>query len=149
MRLKVEVQGLRELDWALGQLPKATGKNVLRRTLMEAGWPMADRYAGTVRRNFGDLAESTTVSTKLSRAQRSAHVKKSTVEMFVGPGPYVQAITEEFGTLDQQPQGAMRAAWDAEKRPALETITTALADEIEKARKRIARKAARALKAAQ
>ena len=144
MRVTCKVEGLRELDRALGELPKATGKNVLRRTLTEAGWPMADRYAGTVRRAFGDLAESTTVGTKLSRAQRSAHKKQSTVEVFVGPGPMVQAITEEFGTLDQPPQGAMRAAWDAEKRPALDAIASGLAAEIEKARKRIAKKAMRA-----
>lgn len=43
MKATYRVDGLRELDAALGQLSKATARNTLRRVLLRAGQPMADR----------------------------------------------------------------------------------------------------------
>lgn len=43
LKKSVAVEGLRELDAALGELPKATGRNVLKRVLIRAGEPIASR----------------------------------------------------------------------------------------------------------
>lgn len=150
-KLTMKVEGLRELDAALGELPKATGKAVLRRTLKKAGKPVADDYAEKVRRRSGALAESAGVSTKLSRRQGRLHRKmfkddKASVEMFVGPGALTQAITEEFGTPDQPAQGELRKSWDANRMGVLDTIKATLGDEIIKSAKRIAKKRAKAAK---
>lgn len=148
-RSTVKVTGLRDLERALKQLPKATGKNVLRRVLRTAAKPVADDYAGSVRRRNNDLAESAGVSTRLSPRQAAAHRKmflddRAAVEMFVGAGPLPQAITEEFGTINQAPQGELRAAWETRKRRVLDTVERELGTEIQKAAARAARKAARA-----
>lgn len=149
-RQKFKLDGLKELERALGELPKATGKAVLRRVLKQAGEPIARAARARAPRDHGDLVESIDVSTKLSRRQRARHVKKSTVEMFVGPGPHPQAITQEFGTWFHAPQPFMRPAWDEQKMTALDITGTMLGVEIDKAAKRAARKAARlAAKAAQ
>lgn len=147
MRLKVKLVGFKELDDALGQLPKATGKNVLRRTLKAAGEPMAAAGASNARRSSGRLSESYAVSPKLVGSQRPKHNKRSTVETFVGPGPLTQSITEEFGTFQQAPSPHLRPAWDAEKMDTLDRIKESLASEIAKAVSRIAKKAAKRAKA--
>jgi hypothetical protein len=40
MTITFNVEGLKELQHALQELPKATGKNVLQRTLMKAAKPI-------------------------------------------------------------------------------------------------------------
>jgi HK97 gp10 family phage protein len=82
-------------------------------------------------------------SDKLSRRQKSLYHKESEVEIYVGPAALVQAITQEFGTVTNRPQPFLRPAWQENKRAALDNIKDVLAEEIEKARARIARKTAR------
>jgi HK97 gp10 family phage protein len=152
MRERASVEGLRELDRALGELPKATGKNVLRRVLLKAGEPMA----ADMRRKApddpdtggNDLRSSIGVGTKLSKRQAQQHGKmfrddKASAELFVGAGPLPHAHLQEFGTVNHAPQPFARPAWDANKDAALETIATQLGAEIAKAAKRLAKKAAR------
>lgn len=139
----VRVEGLRELERALAQLPKATGKNVLKRTLMKAGQPIevaAEAQAPELR---GHLKRSISTSTKLTKRQKSQHRKQSTVEVFVGAGGLPQAHLQEFGTVDHPPQPFLRPAWDANKMRALESIKGDLWAEIKKAAERLARKAAK------
>lgn len=137
------IEGLSELLEALQELPKATGKNVQKRALLKAGKPIADAAAANARRLTGKLQRSFGVSDKLSSRQKSQHKKESSVEVFAGPGALVQAITEEFGTAHSAAHPTLRPAWDQNKRAALESIKDDLANEIEKARKRLARKAER------
>jgi HK97 gp10 family phage protein len=139
------IDGLSELKEALEELPKATGTNVLKRALIKAGEPIRDEAQRLAPRAVGTLQASMIVSSKLSRRQKSEHKKESKVEFFVGPAPLVQAITQEFGTVDHPPQAFMRPAWDGNKRAGLESIKDTLAAEIEKARQRLARKTARLL----
>lgn len=154
MKTRLHVEGLRELDKALGELPKSTGKAVLRRVLKKAGEPIAadmramapDAPGSSPKR---DLRSSIGVSTKLSKRQRKAHRKafrddKAAAEMFVGAGPLPHPHLQEFGTFKEAPQPFARPAWDANKSKALEIIKVALADEITKAATRIARKQAKA-----
>lgn len=144
----VVVEGLRELDAALGDLPKATGKSVLRRVLKKAGKPIADAAAAKAPVLSGNLQISIGVSTKLTRRQSRIHRQmfkddRASVEMFVGAGGLAQATQQEFGNERHGPQPFMRPAWDGNKDRALEIIKTDLGDEIMKAAKRLARKAAR------
>lgn len=146
MEVKVRVLGLSQLEQGLSELPRATGKNVLRRVLRQRGEPIAERARNLAPIDEGDLKDSIAVSTKLSRSQRRKRRKKATVEMFVGPGTHPQAITQEFGTWFHPPQPFMRPAWAAEKGRILEDLSGDLWTEIDKSAQRIARKQARLAK---
>lgn len=137
------VEGLSELKAALDELPKATGTNVLKRALLKAAEPIEARAEQLAPRLSGALQRSVTAGTKLSGRQKKQHRKESKVEIFVGAGALVQAITQEFGTAHHPPQPFLRPAWAANKVKALNSIKELLAEEIEKARARLARKAAR------
>lgn len=140
----VKVDGLKALDQALLDIgKKATAKNVGRRALRTAAEPIDKGWRARVRVDTGDLKESGGITTKLSRRQRSKHKKTAPVEIFVGPGPNPQAITEEFGTPDQSPHPSLRPAWDENKHDLPEVIGTELWSEIEKQAQRAARKTAR------
>lgn len=144
-KVSFRVEGLSELEDALSELSKATGKNVLKRFLTKRGEPIADDAANHARRRSGKLVGSFGVSQKLSRRQKSLHVKEATVEVFAGAGALVQAITEEFGTSHSAPHPTLRPAFDSNKSKFFDGMRDDLADEIEKARARAARKAAKLL----
>lgn len=143
MAQKFHVEGLAELDEALKELPKATSRNVLLRTLKAAAQPIAEAGEAYAPRLTGKLAVSYAVSTKLTRRQRSKSRKESDVEVYVGPTPHPKSIQTEFGNVHQAPHPHLRPAWDGNVKRVLRTIRDDLANEIEKARKRIARKAER------
>jgi len=152
MAVRVKVEGLRELDRALGQLPRSTGKAVLRRVLKKAGQPIADDMRAKApddpATGGNDLRSSIGVSTKLSKRQAKIHRKmfrndKASAEMFVGPGPDPAAWTQEFGTVNHGPQSFARPAWGGNKMRALDIIKSELGGEITKAARRLASKQAR------
>lgn len=138
-----KIEGLKELGEALQELPKATGTNVLKRALTEAADPIEQDAASRAPELRGHLKRSVTTGTKLSRRQKSQHKKESKVEIFVGPGALPQAVWQEFGTAHHPAQPFLRPAWDANGKGALMSIKDALAEQIEKARQRLARKAER------
>jgi HK97 gp10 family phage protein len=130
---------------ALEELPKATGKNVMRRILKRRAQPIADDAEALAPVRTGQLKRSIIVGTRLSRRQRrAAKETKSYVEIYVGPGPLPQAHMDEFGTSQQKPQPFLRPAWDAHKGSLLNNLRDDLWAEIEKAAERLARKAAKA-----
>ncbi len=65
MRVTVRVDGLKELDAALGELSKATARNVLKRVLKRAGQPIADAAKSYAPKDTNELAESIVVSPKI------------------------------------------------------------------------------------
>lgn len=141
----VKVEGLRELDRTLGELPKATAKSTLRRVLKEAGEPIARAARDRAPRHDLHLYESIDVSTRLNRRQRSLHKDQSSPtfqEMFVGTNNPA-GVQQEFGNERHGAQPFMRPAWDATKRQALHIIENLLWTEIEKSAKRIAKRAAK------
>lgn len=140
-RVRVRVEGLRELDAALGELPKATGRNVLRRVGRAGLEPVIEDAAERAPTLFGDLQGSITVSTKRPRRHR----KESEVEVYGGPTNLPQAHLQEFGTQHHGPQPFLRPAWDAGRDGVLEFVRTELGAEIDKAAQRLARKQARLL----
>lgn len=162
---KVRIEGLRDLDAALGQFSKGVGRGVLRRALRQAGAPIEQDAAARApvgSRTSGDphpgqLARSVETGTKLSRRQkrlaRKPPVKTVSgfrsepskgVEIYVGAGPLPQAHMNEFGGANNAPRPFLRPAWDANKMKALDTIKRALAEEIAKTAARIAKRLARA-----
>jgi HK97 gp10 family phage protein len=147
MKNTVHVEGLRELEAALSELPRATGKNVVRRVLLKRAQPVADQMRSAAPREFGNLQTSIGVSTKLSNRQKRQHRKmKADVEVFIGAGALPQAHLQEFGTFKEPPQPFARPAWDASKNSVLDGIGKDLWAEIEKAAARLARKTARLAK---
>ena len=143
---RVKVEGLRELERALKELPKATGKAVLRRTGIKALKPFDEAWRRLAPRLTGALEESGGIGTKLTTRQARLNRKredKASVEVFAGPNDPA-AIQDEFGNVSQAPTPFVRPAWDATKDQVLENVKTELATEIDKAAKRLARKAARA-----
>ena len=154
MAQKFRIEGLKALDKALGQLPRATGKNVLRRVARSALEPIIADAKTKVSVLSGELRDSLAVSTKLSHRQKRLHKKlvrgdKSSVEMFAGAGAHLrvpQGVMEEFGTVKRGPHPFLRPAWDGGKMRVLSDIKKDLWAEIKKAADRVARKKARALK---
>lgn len=140
----VKVEGLADLERALQELPKANAKAVLRRTMTQAGEPVAKTARSLAPKEIGYLSESIDVGTRLSRRQSNLHKKESPVEMFIGPGPDPAAHLQEFGSgPGHQAQPFMRPAWDQHKTEVLETIANLTWIEIEKTAARLAKKAAR------
>lgn len=79
MSIRVSVSGLRELDQALGLLPKATARNVLKRTLDKAAQPIVDEAKQLVPVKTGALRDSiiasTRVKNKVGAAEYSAAMR--------------------------------------------------------------------------
>jgi HK97 gp10 family phage protein len=146
----VKLEGFRELEAALAQLPKSTGKNVLRRVAKGALEPMADKARGMAPIDQGDLKAAIMVSEKRTkRVTRINRFDKNTgIEMAMGPvsgkGVLNYATFAEFGTNDTRATPFMRPSWEGGKNEALEYVKSNLGLEIEKAAKRLAKKAARA-----
>ena len=144
-KFTVKVEGLSELLDGLEELTKATALNVQKRALRKAAEPIeseAKRYAPY---RTGTLERRIDIGTKLSPRAKSRAEKESKVEIFVGPPSMTRGIIAEFGSVKQSPHPFMRPAWEGNKREALDSIKGDLTDEIEKARQRAARKAARQL----
>ena len=142
-RQQFEVKGLKELDEALSELPKATARNVMLRTLKEQGAPIRDAGEARAPRLTGGLKQSYTVSTKLSRRQKKQNRKASDVEVYIGPGPAPKGVQTEFGNAHQAAHPHLRPAFDTNVMKVLDGIAASLAAQIEKARARLARKAER------
>ncbi|NVP55966.1 HK97 gp10 family phage protein [Mycoplana rhizolycopersici] len=139
----VKVEGLRELDRALGALPKSTAKAVLRQVLKDAGEPIARAARLGAPRHDMHLYESIDVSTRLNGRQRGLHReenKPTFQEMFVGTNNPA-GVFQEFGTGPGHiAQPFMRPAWDAHKMSTITLISDGLWVSIEKAAKRLAKK---------
>lgn len=145
MKITVSVQGLRELDAALGTLGKAAGKAVLRRVAIMALAPFDSTWRAKAPHLEGHLDASGGIGTKLTRRQARLNRRredKSSVEIFSGPNDPA-AIPEEFGWVDGKAQPYMRPAWDETKDQTFDIVKTELGGEIDKTAQRLARKAAR------
>lgn len=148
-RTVVKVEGLKAVEAALGDLPKATGKNVLRRVALARLEPMAEEARRRAPEEDSDLKDSIAVSTKSSRYAKWKSRKQNTVEAYMGPGGEgsghapPQGSLQEFGTSRHAAQPFMRPAWDGGKADLLDGIADDLWSEINKASARLEKKAAR------
>lgn len=151
--ITVKLEGFRELERALSELPKATGKGVLRRVARGALEPMADVAAARAPVRSGRLAYSISVSPKRTgRARwqggRFRSAASTGIAMAMGPGAGVGTLRyasfDEFGTIDTPAFGYMRSAWDGGAERALDYVKVNLSLVIGKSAARLARRKARA-----
>ncbi|MFP5078653.1 HK97-gp10 family putative phage morphogenesis protein [Rhizobium sp. YIM 134829] len=143
-KVTIKIDGLKELDRALGQLPKSTGKAVLRKVLKDAGEPVAKAARARAPRLTLHLVETVDVGTKLTRRQATLHRSQAKddrayAEVFVGTSDPA-GMQDEFGNEHQAAQPWLRPAWDGTKDATLERISNALWGEIDKAAQRVASK---------
>lgn len=133
MKTSVHISGFKELDRALEELPKSTSRNVLKRTLIKAGEPIAEEARRLVPVDQGVLRDSIEVSARvknkvgnaefsaamraglgkkaaasaLRSARRAAKGQGSFAEAYVGPtrgkGVIQYAHLVEFGSVNNQP----------------------------------------------
>lgn len=109
--MKVKIEGLKELDAALGELSKGAARGVLHRTLIKAGEPMRAAAERMAPKDKGNLARSIKLSSRIDNragkkefaavmraggskaedvqalrdARRAAGVGQSFAEVFMGP----------------------------------------------------------------
>lgn len=146
MNVTVKVEGGKELDFALSELPKATSRNTLQRALKKGGEKVRDAWQPRVPVLSGQYARSIVVgpSSKLTSRQKKDVKKegKHFAEIHVGTAdPAGQQ--NEFGNINMPANPSARPAWDGTKDGVLAGIAKDLGEEIEKSRARLARKAAR------
>lgn len=158
MKTTVHVEGLSELDAALGALAaeygKAAGKAVLRRVADKALQPMAETARSLApddpATHGDDLKASIAVGGKLNKRQAALARKdqnKSTVTRYMGTADPA-GIPQEFGTVNHGPQPFLRPAFDQEAEATIKRVAAELGPEIERTAARLAkRRAAKAAKA--
>jgi HK97 gp10 family phage protein len=156
-----KIAGLRELENALGELPKSTGKNVLRRVAVKALTPMRDAaraLAPNDPETAASIAETIIVTTKRPDGDKSDAARafarggiaaaraagSGPVKAYMGPATrHPKVWQQEMGNVNHGPQPYMRPAYDEGRRPAIEAIKDDLWAEIDKAAKRLAKKRAK------
>lgn len=169
-----KLEGLKELEAALLELPKATQGNVLRRAVAEPAADFADaataiapspgKYGfGTLKDEIkvsrpkiiapGQAAFAAAMSSGATRAEAASAARAANraaggtgkgVICAVGPTQKAfHGLFPEFGTARQSPQPFMRPTWDAMGRGMIDKVGEVVGREIEKARKRLAKKAER------
>jgi HK97 gp10 family phage protein len=142
--MAIKMEGLADLERALAELPKATGKATLRRVLKKAAAPVEAAMVKRAPKRTGALKVSIRTGTKLTkRQQQFAKAEgKSSSEIYIGTAD-PSAIPQEFGTFKEGAQPFGRPAWEETQDGALVTIADELGGEIEKSRARLAAKAAK------
>jgi len=158
VKTTVKVEGLSDLDTALGALAaeygKPSGKAVLRRVGTKALQPMADTANALAPDNPGtgsnDLSGSYVTGTKLNKRQARLARRdqsKSTVTVYMGTNDPA-GLQQEFGNVNHGPQPHARPAFDQHAREAIDIVAKELGPEIERTAARLAkRRAAKAAKA--
>lgn len=169
-RQTIKVEGLKELEEALYELPRATGGNVLKRAILRPAQYFAEEASKIAPRRTGVLrAEIKPGKPKIITAGKAAFAAamragKSRVEAgqaardanreaagagrhaVVDVGPTNKAFYgqfQEFGTSRHRAQPFMRPTWDRLGNVLVDMVATTLGEEIEKARARLAKKAER------
>ena len=124
-----EVHGFKELDRALGELPKAIGKNALRRVGKRAMKRIEDGMTQRAPREEGTLAESMRTQEVKAKRQRGQvrFDPKTSIEFITGPAPEgrlnrANAGWQEYGTVHHGAQPFMRPAFDGQKERSLDII---------------------------
>ena len=144
MPATVKLEGFRELDKALGELPKATARNTLKRALTPAADHVDYVASGAAPHDTGKLEQSIIVGTKLTsrQAREAKRAGKNFAEIHIGTR-LGRGMFTEFGTFKDPPLMWFTRAWDISKNTALEIISANLASEIEKSAARLAKKRAK------
>lgn len=114
MKAGLRIEGFDDVDRRLVRLEAMGDIEPLKDIGIEAIGPVAETARGLARRRTGALANSIHAGDRLSPAQAALNrPEPGTVEVYAGPGPLPQAITEEFGTVHEGAHPYMRPAWDS------------------------------------
>jgi hypothetical protein len=155
--MKVKLRGFRELERALAEeLPKTTARGVLTRTGKAAMEPLRLRMAqlapfDPLDRDADGKHLNETIVTKPANAKQARQLgtaRQQGVVILTGPAPAGKrarsnAGWQERGTSKMGAHAYARPAADAEGPKVIETVKDHLADQIGKAKARIAKKAAK------
>ena len=150
MAVTMKIEGLREMDAALGELSKAVARNTLIRVGKAALEPMAEVARSLApddpETGGNDLKASIVVGTKLTARQKRLAKKEpkdfATVHMGTADPAGIQ---QEFGNVNHGPQSFMRPAFQSEAQATIDRVAKGLKPEIDKS---VQRARARALKKA-
>lgn len=143
-RTTTKVEGFRELERALRELPKATAGNVLDRTLQKMIKPISEPAKAAAPQFQGKLEASLVVGKKLSKRQAKFARREGKAYRELHFGTNDSAGTQqEFGNVNHGPQPFMRPAWESGKERALDIGKNEMGNEIGDAAARLSRKAAR------
>lgn len=142
---RIKIEGLKELDRALKELPNAVAKGVIRTALKKAAEPIRAAAEAGAPRLTHQLAQSIAISTTLSKRQRRKQGGKvGDVDVYVGAsypdGAHAHLL--EFGTSKMSARPFMRPAWEANKGAALDIIKRELWGAIQRAARRLAKRVA-------
>jgi len=137
----IKLTGFKELEAALGEFTKATERGILRRVAVKALEPIVEEAKIRAPVDEGDLRDSIVIGTKLTRGAKRAAKGDPVdgVRVFAGTANR-NAVPREFGTFRTAAHPFMRPAWDYGKGRALDDVMTGLGDEIERARRRAAKR---------
>jgi hypothetical protein len=153
-----QIEGFAELERALAtELPKATARNAMRRAATEAMEPMRERMSQLAPFDPNDRDEDgqhlrDTMRTQPARARLARALgisRQSGVVVLTGPAPVGKrarsnAGWQEWGTVKMIAQSYSRVAADSEAPVVFSLAKEKLTEQVDKAKKRIARKAAKA-----
>jgi hypothetical protein len=153
-----KIEGFAELEKALAtELPKATARNAMRRAAIESMEPMRERMSQLAPFDPNDRDEDgqhlrdtmRTQSPKAKLARALGTSRDAGVVVLTGPAPVGKrarsnAGWQEFGTVKMGAKSYARVAADSEAPVVFSRIKDALTEQVDKAKKRIARKAAKA-----
>lgn len=113
MKMTVRIEGTDQIARNLRAMGKALRRDTLVPIIEEELEPMAEQMRSQAARGSGELAESVTVGTELSPAQAAMNEPIAEIEVYAGPGPLPQAISEEFGNVHQEPRPFIRPSFDS------------------------------------
>ncbi len=153
--MKVRLSGWAELEKALAEeLPKATARNALTRAGMQAMEPIRTRMAELAPydpndrdedgKHLKDTMRSQAAKAKLARRMGTA--RNAGVIILTGPAPVGKrarqnAGWQERGTVKMAANAYARPAIDGQSEAVMARVKQALAEQIDKAKARIAKKA--------
>ena len=137
-----QVSGSRQIERALKQLPRATGKNVMKRALLKAVKPTVTLAKASAPVDDGDLRDSIKAGVKLTPRQRGR--TDSGAVVYVGPttpkGSHGHLV--EFGTSTQRARPFLRRAWTATRSQVLGSVGEETWKALAKSARTLAKKAA-------
>jgi hypothetical protein len=151
-----KLQGFEGLDAALDELPKATKRNAMTRAATNALKPMVERMAQYAPFDPEDRDEDgrhlnesmRTQTAKAALARQLGTDRQKGVVVLAGPAPVgkrarANAGWQEHGTVKMPAHSYARVAADVEARNVIQNVRDELRGQIDKAKARMKRKAAR------
>lgn len=136
MKVTFKVEGLRELDRALADIPRAYAQNILRKAWATAAQPLLADIKANAPVKTGALRDSIKV-------ERMGGEGAGEVKMQVGVFGEFHGHFQEFGTVRQRARPFVRPALDRHAKAVVEAFRREVAASIERAKARIAARAAK------